>query len=225
MAAQAATQSQSTNPFVWVQNKQKAAGQALQTWMKKQPPYVEVAVATFGGATQGGVLGGVMGGMSKMNPTPPGGAAAGPLAGGNNGMSTMMGGPATQARNFAVMTGTHALISTTIKKLRNGVEDVKGNMAASFGSGAAFSLVSGVGGPNPIPNALSTGVVFALFQGAFYQLGKQFSKNKGGGKGGEVDAAYFRTDQMLDTLGLIKYKKNFRKGMLSDTTLPLLTDR
>ena len=43
-------------------------------------------------------------------------------------------------------------------------------MVASFGSGAAFSLVSGVGGPNPIPNALSTGVVFALFQGAFYQV-------------------------------------------------------
>ena len=138
-------------------------------------------------------------------------------------MSTMMGGPMTQARNFAVMTGTHALIGTSIKKLRNGVEDVKGNMAASFGSGAAFSLVSGVGGPNPIPNAISTGVVFALFQGAFYQIGKQFSKGKV--EKGTVDAAYFRTDQMLDTLGLIKYKKNFRRGMLSDTTLPLLTDR
>ena len=165
-----------------------------------------------------------MGGMSKMNPTPPGGAA-GPLGGGQAGMSTMMGGPMTQARNFAVMTGSHALLSTTIKKLRNGVEDVKGNMAASFGSGACFSLVGGVGGPNPIPNAISTGVVFALFQGAFYQIGKQFSKGKDKGGKAATDAAYFRTDQMLDTLGLVKYKKNFRKGMLSDTTLPLLTDR
>lgn len=126
MATQAATQSQGGNPILWVQNKQKAVGTALQTWVKKQPPYVEVAVATFGGATQGGVLGGVMGSMSKMNPTPPGGAGAGPLAGGQNGMSTMMGGPMTQARNFAVMTGVHALIGTSIKKLRNGVEDVKG---------------------------------------------------------------------------------------------------
>mmetsp|Transcript_3109 Transcript_3109/g.9222 ORF Transcript_3109/g.9222 Transcript_3109/m.9222 type:complete len:265 (+) Transcript_3109:82-876(+) len=222
MAAQAVAKAESGNPLAWVQNKQKAAGAALQTWIKKQPPYVEVAVATFGGATQGGVLGGVMGTMSKMSPPPPNGAA-GPLAGGQSGMSTMMGGPLTQARNFAVMTGTHALIGTTIKKLRNGVEDVKGNMAASFGSGACFSLVSGVGGPNPIPNAISTGVVFALFQGAFYQIGKQFSKGKKG-DGAAVDAAYFRTDQMLDTLGLVKYKKNFRRGMLSDTTLPLLTD-
>ena len=190
--------------------------------MKKQPPYVEVAVATLGGATQGGVLGGVMGGMSKMSPPAQG---LGPGAGGPQaGMSTMMGGPMVQARNFAVMTGVHACISTSIKKLRNGVEDVKGNMAASFGSGACFSLVSGVGGPNPIPNAISTGVVFALFQGAFYQIGKQFSKGKGGKSKEAVDAAFYRTDQMLDTLGLVQYKKNFRKGMLSDTTLPLLTD-
>ena len=98
------------------------------------------------------------------------------------------------------------------------------SMAASFGSGACFSLVSGVGGPNPIPNAISTGVVFALFQGAFYQIGKQFSKGKGKEEKAAAEAAFFRTDQMLETLGLIKYKKNFRRGMLSDTTLPLLTD-
>jgi len=209
-------------PLAFIQNKQKAAGQAIQTWMKRQPPYVEVAVATLGGATQGGVLGGVMGSMSKMSPPNPNLAAgaAGPKAG----MSTMMGGPGVQARNFAVMTGVHACISTTLKKVRNGTEDLKGNMVASFGSGAAFSLVSGVGGPNPIPNALSTGVVFALFQGAFYQIGKQFSKGKAGGSGAKADAAYFRTDQMLDTLGLVQYRKNFRRGLLSDSTLPLLTD-
>merc|ERR1712087_134322 len=217
MATQAVTKSE--GPLAFIQTKQKAAGQALQTWLKKQPPYVEVAVATFGGATQGGVLGGVMGGMSKMSP-PNQGLAPGAGAPGQAGMSTMMGGPMVQARNFAVMTGVHALISTSIKKLRNGVEDVKGNMAASFGSGACFSLVSGVGGPNPIPNAISTGVVFALFQGAFYQIGKQFSKGKGKEEKAAAEAAFFRTDQMLDTLGLIKYKKNFRRGMLSDTTLP-----
>ena len=57
------------------------------------------------------------------------------------------------------------------------------------------------------------------------QIGKQFSKGKAGSSGAAADAAYFRTDQMLNTLGLVQYKKNFRKGMLSDTTLPLLTDR
>ena len=65
-----------------------------------------------------------MGSMSKMSPPNPNLAAgaAAPKAG----MATMMGGPGVQARNFAVMTGVHALISTSIKKLRNGVEDAKG---------------------------------------------------------------------------------------------------
>ena len=64
-----------------------------------------------------------------------------------------------------------------------------------------------------------------MLHSALMQIGKQFSKGKAGSSGAAADAAYFRTDQMLDTLGLVQYKKNFRKGMLSDTTLPLLTDR
>jgi hypothetical protein len=30
---------------------------------------------------------------------------------------------------------------------------------------------------------------------------------------------------MLNKLGLQKYEKNFKKGLLTDQTLPLLTDR
>lgn len=50
---------------------------------------------------------------------------------------------------------------------------------AAFGSGVCFSLVSGIGKPgaapgsgsaNPLMAAFSTGVVFALFQGAFYKV-------------------------------------------------------
>ena len=40
----------------------------VETWTKKQPPYVEVALATLGGSTQGAVLGGVMGAMTKLDP-------------------------------------------------------------------------------------------------------------------------------------------------------------
>ena len=58
-----------------------------------------------------------MGSMSNMSPPPTAGGAPPPMA--------MMGGPAVQARNFAVMTGVHACISATLKKVR-GVEDVKG---------------------------------------------------------------------------------------------------
>ena len=43
-------------------------------------------------------------------------------------------------------------------------------MIAAFGSGTAFSLVSGMAGPQPIMGAFSTGVVFALLQGGLFQV-------------------------------------------------------
>jgi hypothetical protein len=43
-------------------------------------------------------------------------------------------------------------------------------MAAAFGSGALFSIVSGVGTPNPAVNAITTGVAFAVFQGGFFMV-------------------------------------------------------
>lgn len=39
------------------------------------------------------------------------------------------------------------------------------------------------------------------------------------------DTFYTRTRSMLSSLGLQKYEKNFKKGLLTDSTLPLLTDR
>jgi hypothetical protein len=43
------------------------------------------------------------------------------------------------------------------------------SMMSAFGSGAAFSLVSGMTAGNKLQGAFTTGVLFALFQGAFYQ--------------------------------------------------------
>lgn len=43
-------------------------------------------------------------------------------------------------------------------------------MAAAFGSGALFSIVSGMGSPNPVANAITTGVAFAAFQGGFFMV-------------------------------------------------------
>lgn len=39
------------------------------------------------------------------------------------------------------------------------------------------------------------------------------------------DMYYSRTRSMLNSLGLQNYEKNFKKGLLTDNTLPLLTDR
>ena len=197
----------------------------MQAWVGRQHPAVEVAAAMASGSVQGGFLGGGMGKISEMQPAPAAGQAASPMAM----QVAKAGGAVAQARNFAVLTGVHAGISVAMKKARGGVEDVKNTMAASFGAGVCFNLVSGGSpGQNLVASCLTTGFVFALLQGGFYKLGKAFTgKGKKGApaKGArKIDEAYYRTDIMLEGLGLIQYSQNFRNGMLGDQTLPLLTD-
>lgn len=43
-------------------------------------------------------------------------------------------------------------------------------MVAAFGSGAMFSLVSGMGGPNLAANAVTSGLFFALVQGGLFKV-------------------------------------------------------
>lgn len=51
------------------------------------------------------------------------------------------------------------------------------------------------------------------------QLGQKFSQPPA------EDTHYAKTRHMLHNLGLQNYEKNFKKGLLTDNTLPLLTDR
>ena len=51
------------------------------------------------------------------------------------------------------------------------------------------------------------------------QFGQKFSQPPA------EDIFYSKTRSMLHNLGLQNYEKNFKKGLLTDTTLPLLTDR
>jgi hypothetical protein len=53
------------------------------------------------------------------------------------------------------------------------------------------------------------------------QIGQKFSQPKGKGE----DTYYSRGRSMLQELGLQNYEKNLKKGLLTDQTLPLLTDR
>lgn len=130
------------------------------------------------------------------------------------------GTPLQLARNFAVMTGVNAGLHALIKHARGGKDDVQTLMGASFGSGAAFSLVSGLAGPNKLTGAVTMGMSFALIQGLFHQVGKAF----GGGGGKEDETEYEATRAMLYSLGLTRYEKNFKKNQLNDQTLALLTD-
>ncbi|CAI5933894.1 unnamed protein product [Closterium sp. NIES-65] len=204
---------------------QEIEGRA-KAWVARQPPPVEVAIVAAASALQGGAIGAMMGSLTSeaagSMPSPATMPGMTPEAAASmKQMQALTGGPWTQARNFAVMTGVNAGITAAMKRARGGVEDLQTSAVAAFGSGIAFSVVSGVGGPagNAVLNALSTGVGFAIFQGAFFQLGKAFS-----GEGDAVPSEYVESKAMLQELGLGKYEKNFKKGLLTDRTLPLLND-
>lgn len=203
---------------------------------------------------QGAFLGGVMGALTKASGDPSATLAGGAAAAGGSGGAEMAkqmaalqaGGPLVQARNFAVMTGVNAGIAAACRRARCGAEDVYSTMVAAFGSGAAFSLVSGMGASqaaagaaagtaaaaagtaNPLQAVFTTGCFFALFQGAFYKIGGVFSGGNKGGKGGnllfEGPEAYARATYMLQTLDLAKFEKNIKRAQLSDATLLLWTE-
>ncbi|XP_024971012.1 chloroplastic import inner membrane translocase subunit HP30-2-like [Cynara cardunculus var. scolymus] len=211
------------NPITQLQTKFKELENGFKGWLAQQSLPVEAAVVTITGAAQGAAIGGFMGTLTNDVATsfpaaPPPGASLNPQTMASfQQAQALSGGPFIQARNFAVMTGVNAGISCVMKRLR-GKEDVQSSMVAAFGSGVMFSLVSGMGGPNQAANVITSGVFFALLQGGLFKVGEKFSKPP------VEDVLYNKTRFMLSSLGLENYEKNFKKGLLSDNTLPLLTD-
>ncbi|KAL5568074.1 hypothetical protein UlMin_024649 [Ulmus minor] len=209
------------NPIEQLQARFKELESGFKAWLAKQSLPVEAAVVTATSAAQGAAIGGFMGTLtndvSSSLPTPPQANLTPQAMASFKQAQALAGGPFVQARNFAVMTGVNAGISCVMRRLR-GKEDVQSSMVAAFGSGAMFSLVSGMGGPNQVANAATSGLFFALVQGGLFQLGQKFSQPP------TEDIYYSKTRSMLSNLGLQNYEKNFKKGLLSDSTLPLLTD-
>lgn len=208
------------NPIQQLQVKFKELEVGFRAWLAKQSLPVEAAVVTATSAVQGAAIGGLMGTLtgdiSSSLPTPQPNLDPQAMASFKQAQA-LAGGPLVQARNFAVMTGVNAGISTVLKRLR-GKEDVQSSMVAAFGSGVMFTLVSGIGGPNQGMNAINSGLFFALIQGGIFWAGQQFSKPPA------EDIYYSKTRTILNDLGLQNYEKNFKKGLLTDNTLPLLTD-
>ncbi|PSS04524.1 Mitochondrial import inner membrane translocase subunit TIM17-2 like [Actinidia chinensis var. chinensis] len=222
MVAEIPNSAMGQNPIAQFQAKFKELEEGFKGWLAKQSLPVEAAVVTVTSAAQGAAIGAFMGTLTNDSasvfPTPPDAAALNPQAMASlKQAQALSGGPFVQARNFAVMTGVNAGISCVMKRIR-GKEDVQTSMVAAFGSGAMFSLVSGMGGPNPAANVITSGLFFALVQGGLFQLGKKFSQPPA------EDVFYVKTRTMLTRLGLQNYEKNFKKGLLTDNTLPLLND-
>ncbi|KAI8565184.1 hypothetical protein RHMOL_Rhmol03G0240800 [Rhododendron molle] len=173
------SQHQNPNPIAHFQVKYKQLEDGFRVWLAKQSLPVEAAVVTATSAVQGAAIGAFMGTLTNdvsSSFAPPPNAALNPEAMASLKQAQALGGgPLAQARNFAVMTGVNAGISCVLKRIR-GKEDVQSSMVAAFGSGAMFSLVSGMGGPNLAANAATSGVFFALVQGGIFQIGQKFSK-------------------------------------------------
>ncbi|KAL0847557.1 hypothetical protein Bca101_020803 [Brassica carinata] len=224
------------NPIQQLQVKFKEVEVGFKTWLSKQSIPVEAAVVSTMSGVQGAFIGGLMGTLSpEMPQTDPQAMASMKQA------QALVGGPWVQARNFAAITGVNAGIACVMKRIR-GKEDLESAflvaknlnaltstssfvevvavffdanlllasfVVAALGSGFAYSLVSqGLQG-QPV-NAITTAAGFAL--------GERFSKPS------PEDPFYTRSRTMLLKLGLQKYEKNFKKGLLTDPTLPLLTD-
>ncbi|KAK6926121.1 hypothetical protein RJ641_007840 [Dillenia turbinata] len=166
------------NPITQIQLKFKELENGFRSWLAKQSLPVEAAVVTATSAAQGAAIGGFMGTLTNdvSSSFPPPQANLNPQAMASfKQAQALSGGPLVQARNFAVMTGVNAGIACVMKRLR-GKEDVQSSMAAAFGSGAMFALVSGMGGPNQVTNVVSSGLFFALVQGGLFTLGQKFSQ-------------------------------------------------
>jgi hypothetical protein len=201
-----------------IKEKPEKIQKAYEKWIALQAPAVEGVFSGVLGSMQGAFLGTLMGSLTQGSMAEAQATGAGPTA-----QMMQMGGPLVQARNFAVMTGTNAGINAFMRRYRK-VDDIQNALVAAFGSGACFSLVSGMGSkpaipgtsaPNPLMGAFSAGVVFALFQGAFYKLGESWSGPK------TDDTEYARVKAMLAHLGFSKYEKNLKRAHLNDQTLLL----
>ncbi|KAJ7965193.1 Mitochondrial import inner membrane translocase subunit TIM22 [Quillaja saponaria] len=209
------------NPIEQLQLRFKELESGFRMWLAKQSLPVEAAIVTVTSGAQGAAIGAFMGTLtndasSSLSTTPQ--SSLNPQAMASIKQAQALGGgPLVQARNFAVMTGTNAGIACVMKRLR-GKEDVQSSMVAAFGSGAMFSLVSGMAGPNQAANAVTSGLFFALVQGGLFQLGQKFSQPPA------EDVQYSKTRSILNNLGLQNYEKNFKKGLLTDDILPLLND-
>jgi len=159
--------------------------------------------------------------MQKSNPT----ATQNPMMAAQLQAMEQMG--SANPLRFAANIGTLMFTQTTVteySKLQRGTgdEDIWNPVVGSAASGMAFSFISALGTPaGPTIDAmLGTGVMFGAFNALFFKVGKAFS----GGAGAPQDTDYVRTQAMLQSLGLERYGKNFKKGQLDDKCLLLLTD-
>nr|VDD38365.1 unnamed protein product [Brassica oleracea] len=117
---------------------------------------------------------------------------------------------------FAALCGIESAMSAI-----RGKDDITNHLVSGSGAGLALSFLRQGFKLRPA-HALSSVAVFAVIQATIYKSHqvKETIKSRNA-----QDALYTEARAMLSMLGLEEYEKNFKKGRLTDPTLPLLTDR
>ncbi|CAN7102227.1 unnamed protein product [Brassica rapa subsp. narinosa] len=106
-------------------------------------------------------------------------------------------------------------MNPTLYKL---IEIVFGAVLVGSGAGLALSFLRQGFKLRPA-HALSSVASFAVIQAIMYKVKERIKSRNA------QDALYTEARAMLSKLRLEEYEKNFKKGHLTDPTLPLLTDR
>ncbi|KAF2531868.1 hypothetical protein F2Q70_00031824 [Brassica cretica] len=121
------------------------------------------------------------------------------------------------ARDYSVFFAALCGIESAMSAIR-GKDDITNHLVSGSGAGLALSFLRQGFKLRPA-HALSSFAVFAVIQATIYKV-KETIKSRNA-----QDALYTEARAMLSMLGLEEYEKNFKKGRLTDPTLPLLTDR
>ncbi|MCL7034670.1 hypothetical protein MKW94_014965 [Papaver nudicaule] len=188
------------------QTKFKELGNGYRNWVSKQSFPVEATVITASSAIQGAACGGLIGAVAQV--------AGHAFPGNSLCIRALRSNPMAEARSFAAMEGARASINCIMKRIRR-KEDAQTRMAAGFGAGVTFKLMTSMGHPYVAIDAVILGLIGALVGGSIFELGQKTSQMPG---------EYTKTRCMLSNLGLQNYEKNFKEGLLTDITIPLLTD-
>ncbi|KAG2261544.1 hypothetical protein Bca52824_068623 [Brassica carinata] len=112
-----------------------------------------------------------------------------------------------------------AFLGGTVGMVVMGLAGRNPQLLARSGSGAGLTFCFLSKGLKARPEqALFSAAGFAVMSATAYKM-MQTTKPRNA-----QDAFYIETKAMLSKLGLEEYEKNFKKGHLTDFTLPLLTD-
>ncbi|KAI3838262.1 hypothetical protein MKW92_019733 [Papaver armeniacum] len=180
----------------------KEFGNGYRNWVSKQSFPVEATVVTTSGAIHGAAFGGLVGVAAQV--------AGHVFPEHSPAIKAFCSAPMSEARIMAAMEGARASVTCIMKRIK-GKEDVQTRMAAGFGAGVTLGMIR----PRDSYGAVYAVMLARLLEVFLSARSKHFSAAR----------EYTRTRCMLSNLGLQNYEENFKKGLLTDITIPLLTDR